>query len=58
MVVVGLTVLDVPVPSPLDQVIVPPEQPLAVKVVEDPEVMENELALKEGAAGALHPPIC
>ncbi len=51
---VGLTDLDVPVPKPSDHVIVPPEQPLAERVELLPEVIEDGLALNEGAEGGVH----
>ena len=57
MVDVGLTVFDVPVPRLFDHVMVPPEHPLADKVVLPPTVMVDGLALNDGADGAAQP-IC
>jgi hypothetical protein len=52
VVAVGETLFDVPVPRPLDQVIVPPEQPLADNVELDPDAMVEGLADNDGADGA------
>ncbi len=51
---VGLTVLVVPEPNPSDQLIVPPEQPLAVNAELPPEVIVEGLALIVGADGGVH----